>query len=83
MTWTSSAHRLLAQEPPFPALLFEPGDSARCMAVAGMRWPGLGYSRRHHLEEEAGTPGVGLRQAIEYGSCRCSGRELQEGMASV
>lgn len=82
MTWTSSAHRLLAQEPPFPALLFEPGDSARCMAVAETRWPGLGYSR-HYLEEEAGTPDVGSRQAIECGSCRCSEREPQEDMASV
>jgi hypothetical protein len=81
MTWTSSAHRLLAQELPFLALLFEPGGFARYMVAAGTRWPGLGYS--HHLEEEAGTPDVGWRQGIESGSCRSSVRELQEDMASV
>jgi len=77
MTWTWSARHLLAQEPLFPVLSFEPGGFARHMVVAGTRWPELGYSRRH-LEEEAGTQGVGSRQAIECDSYRCSALELQE-----
>ena len=56
---------------------FEPDGSARDMVVVGKRWPGLGYSRCH-LEEEAGTQGVGSRQAIECDSYRCSALELQE-----
>jgi hypothetical protein len=62
-------------------LSFEPGGSARHMVVAGTRWPGLGYSRRHL--EEAGMLDVDSRQAIECGSCQCSELELQGGMVSV